>query len=1157
MTHLARITSTLVLTLIFVGTSRAQQPGDTIVVDAFDWSMTYGNAFDGTVRDTTVTFPTDNSVTYEKIIMRYNIRCRDGQVNTGGGNSNACGEWDYSCNTYVHDSTRIDSVARTTPSYTVTGFSGTSYDYTSQPVYNYISADQTSTTVNAINSESSYTIGNATSPISSVLDGSRNHTKSQLLITAAELTNAGVVAGEIDALELMANTSGDLNFMRVRMQHTTASALDPSNPTTSGFTEVYYDNTSFATGQNKLFLNTPFNWDGSSNLLIEFSFTNSTSTSLVELSGEAPADDSTVLFENTNRFATFNQNSIVNIPTTSTDLISDEITISFWIKGDENVLPTNTNFVEASNASGSREVNIHMPWGNGRVYWDCGTVGGSGYDRIEKVVNVSEYTGEWSHWAFTKNANTGEMNIYRNGQLWHSGTGKTNLIDMEEMLLGAGINFSNYWAGDIDEFRMFSSAVDQNTINAWMNRKIDATHPFYADLVINLRFDDPTGTTFSDHSSLGADASSVNTIITDYQRGDKVNKFFEVQNVRPQVTVYQGDYDLINTSVTVLDSTEKIQNVVIEHDITSNAGTLNSDDIIDINTWNYWLADEHTVYDEQGAVINTVPVSSEGTINITDLDYYDRYPSRMQLMSLVTPYGIGLNLGPDGETWYFDITEFTPVLKGDKRITVENGGQWQEDMDIKFLFIVGTPARDVIDIREVWRNGSSGYQSIIADNSFEPRDFLFPANGEQFLMKSVITGHGQEGEFIPRTHYVNVEGGTKENEWEVWTECSENPIYPQGGTWIFDRAGWCPGMPSDVELTDLTSYVTAGQTSQVDYGVNNASGTSNYLVSNQIITYGAPNFSNDVSLTNIMRPTKYVEYKRENPICANPIVEIKNTGATTLTSATIAYYVNDPANSFTYEWQGSLGFMESAQVELPSPSGLWDGVTGLNGNYFTASVENPNGVTDEYTLNNSKTSEVDIPNVWPRDIYMRLQTNSAASETSYEILDMNGNVLYERDNMDNGTLYLDTFNLNIGCYQLRLMDSDDDGISFFANNDGSGYCQIREVGGGLIDNLERDFGGSIIINFTVDFPLSYQELTTEEQKLKVYPNPAHHELTISGLLEGQNRIQIINMTGAIVLEQNTAHMETIQLNLEGLESGMYYVTVANNGNVRTEKLIIE
>ena len=47
-----------------------------------------------------------------------------------------------------------------------------------------------------------------------------------------------------------------------------------------------------------------------------------------------------------------------------------------------------------------------------------------------------------------------------------------------------------------------------------------------------------------------------------------------------------------------------------------------------------------------------------------------------QIMSFVTPYGIGLDLGPEGKTWYFDLTDYAPIFKGNKRITVSGGGQW-------------------------------------------------------------------------------------------------------------------------------------------------------------------------------------------------------------------------------------------------------------------------------------------------------------------------------------------------------------------------------------------------------------------------------------------------------------------------------------------------
>ena len=113
----------LTTTLIF-----AQQPGDTIVVNTFN--------YESTTRDTMVQFPVLSGVTYEKIIMQYSMRCKDGKVSTQTNRNQGCGEWDYSCNTYITDSTRVDSVGATTKSHSITGFSGASYDYVTQPYFN-------------------------------------------------------------------------------------------------------------------------------------------------------------------------------------------------------------------------------------------------------------------------------------------------------------------------------------------------------------------------------------------------------------------------------------------------------------------------------------------------------------------------------------------------------------------------------------------------------------------------------------------------------------------------------------------------------------------------------------------------------------------------------------------------------------------------------------------------------------------------------------------------------------------------------------------------------------------------------------------------------------------------------------------------------------
>lgn len=54
-------------------------------------------------------------------------------------------------------------------------------------------------------------------------------------------------------------------------------------------------------------------------------------------------------------------------------------------------------------------------------------------DFISKIVSANELNG-WTFWAGTKNATTGNMNLYRNGTLWHSGSSKTRTISTNEAL---------------------------------------------------------------------------------------------------------------------------------------------------------------------------------------------------------------------------------------------------------------------------------------------------------------------------------------------------------------------------------------------------------------------------------------------------------------------------------------------------------------------------------------------------------------------------------------------------------------------------------------------------------------------------------------------------------------------------------------------------
>ena len=80
------------------------------------------------------------------------------------------------------------------------------------------------------------------------------------------------------------------------------------------------------------------------------------------------------------------------------------------------------------------------------------------------------------------------------------------------------------------------------------------------------------------------------------------------------------------------------------------------------------------------------------------------------------------------------------------------------------------------------------------------------------------------------------------------------------------------------------------------------------------------------------------------------------------------------------------------------------------------------------------------------------------------VTDVDGNEVFSRISFQNNTLYKDTLTLDPGCYKIELIDTDHDGLNFFANNDGAGYFQIRKPSGAPLAGFDSDFWRS---NYTL------------------------------------------------------------------------------------------
>ncbi|MCD4819137.1 MAG: T9SS type A sorting domain-containing protein [Candidatus Cloacimonetes bacterium] len=65
------------------------------------------------------------------------------------------------------------------------------------------------------------------------------------------------------------------------------------------------------------------------------------------------------------------------------------------------------------------------------------------------------------------------------------------------------LTYSFFWDGNIDEIRIWNAAVDQLTIQSWMNQPLNASHPYWSDLADYWKFDEGAGQTVSDSSING------------------------------------------------------------------------------------------------------------------------------------------------------------------------------------------------------------------------------------------------------------------------------------------------------------------------------------------------------------------------------------------------------------------------------------------------------------------------------------------------------------------------------------------------------------------------------------------------------------------------------------------------------------------------------
>ncbi len=290
--------------------------------------------------------------------------------------------------------------------------------------------------------------------------------------------------------------------------------------------------------------------------------------------------------------------------------------------------------------------------------------------------------------------------------------------------------------------------------------------------------------------------------------------------------------------------------------------------------------------------------------------------------------------------------------------------------------------------------------------------------------------------------------------------------------------------------------------------VRDTSGTSPYYaVSSFLCLYSAPNFTNDASVEDIIQPTLRDEYRRLNPICASPVIVIRNSGADTMKSLSITYGVKG-GNHATYQWIGSLPFMQTQQVTLPP----FDWGNTSDTNTFEVTVSSPNGAPDQYVPNSYESSQFILPPKYYNNLEVRVQTNlDAAPQYVWSLTNSNDSVFASGSDLADNTAYDDSLYLPDGCYTFVFTNLWNYGINWWATSPflGTGLVALTSLGSPVY-SPSGDFGQEIYEQFRVGaFPtvqvitdsLNFGYVDTTSQKtMTAYITPQNSQgLVVSSI----------------------------------------------------------
>lgn len=154
----------------------------------------------------------------------------------------------------------------------------------------------------------------------------------------------------------------------------------------------------------------------------------------------------------------------ITLPTLQSINNTEEISISMWLKVDQTIQTGGTPFTMMPDAAGDR-LNAHINYLPFQLVWDNGDIFGSG-----RVFQYRANSFNWDHYVFIKSAINNKMQVYLNNVLVINENKYDNISNKNKNIrLGGGAGNTEYFAGWMDDVKIFNKALNATEVNNLYN----------------------------------------------------------------------------------------------------------------------------------------------------------------------------------------------------------------------------------------------------------------------------------------------------------------------------------------------------------------------------------------------------------------------------------------------------------------------------------------------------------------------------------------------------------------------------------------------------------------------------------------------------------------------------------------------------------------